>query len=53
MPPHCPLMTTHFLLTLLTRSLAPLGRLLAARRHPLMPPHCLLPPLCHLLPPLH
>ena len=45
MPPHCPLMTTHFLLTLLTRSLTPLGRLLATRRHPLMPPHCLLPPV--------
>ena len=53
MPPHCPLMTTHVLLTLLTRSLAPLGRLLASRQHSLMPPQCLLPPLCHLLLPLH
>ena len=53
MPTHRPLMSTHFLLTLLTRSLAPLGRLLATRRQPLMPPHCLLPPRCHLLSPLH
>ena len=62
-PPHCPstplhgrLVNAHFLLTLLTlfsRSLAPLRHLLATRRHPLMFPHCLLLPLCRLLAPLH